>query len=241
MQCRELEVPDDSPKQNLAILLSRAAKPRPREVGDLPIWQTAMSKIRCRPADLRNPPKWLLDVAKRLPLSDVRVRRDWSRILSFCSAAALLRGFESKEPVDIKFEDYCVVYRILEPILAESLKGSDAPEYRVARAVAKLNKREERPATVREIAKELGWKESRVYKHLKSAVRRKLIKYQKGTRERNLRPIIARANAGHFLPSPPSVLRRNPAIGKEVRYVDPFTGRRKKVTRKSLRNVWKSC
>jgi MoxR-like ATPase len=221
---------DDSPKQTLAILLARAAKPRPKELEDLPIWQAAMSKIRCRAADLRNPPEWLLDVAKKLPLHDARVRRDWSRILSFCSAAALLRGFESKGPVDITFEDYCVVYRILEPILAESLEGADAPEDTIARAVAKLNRRLERPVTVHEIAKELGWKESRVYKHLKSAVRRKLVKYQKGTRERNLRPIIARREGGHFLPRPRSILRRKPEIGKKVKYVDPFTGCRKKVT-----------
>ena len=216
---------DDSPKQNLAILLSRATKPRPNDVADLPIWQAAMAKIKCKAADFRNPPKWLLDVARRLPLNDVRVRRDWSRILSFCNAAALLRGFESTAPVDIEFVDYCVAYRILEPILAASLKGSDAPEYKVARAVAKLNKRLNRPVTVHEIATKLHWKDSRVYKHLKTAARRKLVTYEKGTRERNLRPVVAgRGRAGSFLPSPRSVLRRNPAIKGKVKYVDPLTG-----------------
>jgi len=223
---------DDSPKQNLAILLSRAAKPRPNDLADLPIWQAAMSMIKCKPNDFRNPPKWLQDVAKRLPLNDVRVRRDWSRILSFCNAAALLRGFESDRLVDIEFPDYCVVYRILEPILSASLKDSDAPEHNVARTVAKLNKRFNRPVTVHEIAKQLRWKTSRVYKHLQSAAKRKLVKYEKGTRQRNLRPISARKHAtGRFLPSPHSILKLNPEIGKSVKYIDPFTGHWKKITR----------
>jgi len=223
---------DDSPKQNRAIVLARARKPRTVTLGDLPSWQAAMAKLKPKAGDFQHPPRFLADVAKRLPLNDVSVRRQWNRILSFLSAVALLRGFESKQPVDIEFVDYCIVYRILEPILVATLKDSGAPEHTVANAVAKLNKKFERSATVHEIAKELSWKESRVYKHLKAAARRKLVKYEKGTRERNLRPVIARKEeTERFLPSPRSVLRRNPEIGKKVKYVDPFTGKWKKVER----------
>jgi hypothetical protein len=223
---------DDSPKQNRAIVVARARKPRTINSGDLPVWQAAMAKLKCKAADFQHPPRFLTDVAKRLPLNDVSVRRQWNRILSFLSAAALLREFESKHPVDIEFTDYCVVYRILEPILAATLKASSTPERTVAKAVAKLNKNLKRAVTVREIAKELNWKKSLVYKHLRSAVRQKLVKYEKGTRERNLRPVIARREeTERFLPSPRSVLRHNPEIGKKVKYVDPFTGKWKKVER----------
>jgi hypothetical protein len=223
---------DDSPKQNRAIVLARARKPKTINSGDLPAWQRAMAKLKCKASDFQRPPRFLADVAKRLPLNDVSVRRQWNRILSFLSAAALLRGFEAKQPVDIGFADYCIVYRILEPILAATLKGSNTPEHVVANAVAKLNKKLERSVTVHEIANELGWKEPRVYKHLKAAARRKLVKYEKGTRERNLRPVIARKeDPERFLPSPRSVMKRNPEIGMKVKYIDPFTGKWKKVER----------
>ena len=221
---------DDSPKQNLAILLAGARQSRTASPVHLPVWQAAMAKLRCKVDDFKKPPKFLVDVAKKLPRNDVSVRRQWNRILSFLSAAAMLRGFESKQPVDIEFVDYCVVYRILEPILAASLKPLNDPDFRVAAAAAKLNKRLERSVTVGEIAKELHWKKSRVYKHLRSAVRRKLVKYESGTRERNLRPIIARkVSTRRFLPTPRSILKRIPEIGRKVKYVDPFTGNWKKV------------
>jgi hypothetical protein len=223
---------DSSPKQNRAIVLARAKKPRIVNLGDLPVWQAAMAKLKCKADDFQHPPRFLADVAKRLPLNDVSVRRQWNRILSFLSAAALVRGFESKQPVDIEFADYCVVYRILEPILVSALQRPNTPESQVARATAALNKRLGRSVTVRELAKKLNWKEPRVYKHVTTAARQKLVKYESGSRERNLRPIIARKETSRrFLPSPRSVLRRNREIGKKVKYVDPFTGKRKKVER----------
>jgi len=223
---------DDSRRQSLAICLARARAPRSKDTSDLPAWQVAMSKIKFKLGDFQNPPKWLSYVARRLPLSDVQVRRDWSRIMSFLSAIALLRSFESSEPVDVLFADYCIVYRILEPILASTLKTADAPEYQVAKTAAMLNRKLKRPVTVREIAEELRWKERLVYKHLRTALQRKLVRYKKGTRENNQKLIIAKNREyDRFLPSPRSVLKHNPEIGKKVRYVDPFTGRWKKVER----------
>jgi len=42
---------------------------------------------------------------------------------------------------------------------------------------------------------------------------------------------LAPRAAKGFLPSPTSVLKSNPAIGKKVKYIDPFTGTWKKVQR----------
>jgi hypothetical protein len=223
---------DDSRQQNLAICLARARAPRTKDTSDLPIWQAAMSKIKFKPGDFQRPPKFLTYVARHLPLNNVQVRREWNRILSLMSAAALLRGFESTEAVEIKFADYCVVYRILEPILVVNLKHSDAPEYELAKAAATLNKNLNRPATVREIAEELNWKERFVYKQLKAALRRKLVRTEKGTGEKNRKLVVARKReCNRFLPSPRSVLKHNPELGTKVKYVDPFTGRWKTVKR----------
>ena len=223
---------DNSRKQNLAICLSHALAPRTRETSDLPHWQAAMSKIAFKSGDFEAPSEFLSYVAKHLPLDNAGVRREWDRIMSCLRAVALLRGFESREPVNIEFADYCVVYQILEPILASTLKHTDSQEYAVAKAAAMLNRKLRRPVTVREIAEELRWKERLVYKHLKTALHRKLVRYKRGTRENNQKLIIAKhRDYRRFLPSPRSVLKHNPAIGKKVRYVDPFTGRRKRITR----------
>ena len=132
---------------------------------------------------------------------------------------------------DITFEDYCVAYRTLEPVFASTLCGLPTQAVMLAEAVRKLTHRLNRPVTTREVAKELSWKESLVHKHKKVAVKRKLIEYEPGTREKNVKRFVACNEAVGFLPHPRLVLKRNPEIGRKVKYVDPFTGKRKKVQR----------
>jgi len=62
-------------------------------------------------------------------------------------------------------------------------------------------------------------------------VKHKLIEYESGTREKNVKRLLAGREASGFLPHPRKVLKRNPEIGKKVKYVDPFTGKWRKVKR----------
>lgn len=87
---------DTSPGQSLAILRARAKGTKIIDEHDLPVWQAAMSALKCGKHDFHHPPKWLDYVARHLPLEDVRVRRDWDRFLTFCCAIALCRSFRSK-------------------------------------------------------------------------------------------------------------------------------------------------
>jgi hypothetical protein len=71
---------DISREQSLAILEARARGPKTIDRRDLPIWRAAMSLLK-------------YNKARHLPLDDVRVRRDWDRFITFCSAIALCRSF----------------------------------------------------------------------------------------------------------------------------------------------------
>jgi hypothetical protein len=216
---------DDSTTQSLAIVTAQAKAPMVIDAKDLPIWQTAMLLLKYLAGDFASPPEWLQYIAKHLPLDNVRVRRDWERFLAFCKAVALCRSFQSGHPVNIDFSDYCVAYRIFEPVFASTLRGLPTQELALARAVAKLNARYHRSVTVGELARELGWEKAVVYKLAKKSVRRRLLEYEPGTRERNVKRIRVRERvAGQFLPSPKTVLKRNPKIGRKVKYVDPFSG-----------------
>jgi hypothetical protein len=167
-------------------------------------------------------------VAERLPLEKVRVRRDWDRFLGFCYAIALCRSRGKRDrAIDITFADYCVAYDIFESVFAATLQGVRTQEVELARAVAKLNKRLQRGATVKEIAEKLTWKQSLVYKYVSKAVSKRLVEYESGpARESNLKRILAvDGRAGGFLQSPFTVLRDNPEIGKAIKYIDPFTGK----------------
>jgi hypothetical protein len=106
----------------------------------------------------------------------------------------------------------------------------------VSHAIADLNKKLERAVTAREVAQHLKWKSSLVYKYAKSAVRHRLVQHESGTREKNVKRLLAcdRAATG-FLPSPRKVFKSNPEIGKQVKYIDPFTGEEVVLRRKRSR------
>jgi energy-coupling factor transporter ATP-binding protein EcfA2 len=216
---------DESPEQNLAIVVARARGPNTIDERDLPVWQRATSLLKCRSGDFTNPPPWIRYVAENLPLARVRVRRDWDRFLSFCCAIALCRaGRRRGRQLDLTFPDFCVAYRILEPVFASTNRGVRTQEVELSNAVARLNMKLRRAATVQEVADVLGWKESLVYKRVKGGVQRRVLEYEPGTRERNVKGLLARLDTTGFLPKPAVVLRENPGIGKNVEYVDPFTG-----------------
>jgi hypothetical protein len=227
---------DESPVQTLAILTAQATGRKAVSLRDLPLWRAAMSLMTSRKGDFCNPPVWLQYVAHQLPLAKIRVRRDWSRFLSFCKAVAICRPHspDATEPVDITFADYCVAYQIFEPVLASTVRGLPTQELNLSRCVAVLNRRFGRAVTIREIARQLNWKESLVYKHMKPALRHRLLEYESGTRERNLKRVLASTSASRgFLPSPISVFKNNPDIGSEAKYVDPFAGKCRIIRRKT--------
>lgn len=226
---------DESSKQTLAILTAQAGRPKRVNYRELRVWRTAMSLLVRRKDDFRNPPAWLRYVAEQLPLTKVRVRRDWNRSITFLKAVALCRSVPGRnEPLDITFADYCVAYQIFEPVLASTLRGYPTQELLVSQAVAKLIKRLNRAVTTREVAKQLKWKESLVYKHLKGAVRHRLVEYESGTHEKNLKRLLTRNEAKtQFLPTPKSVFTGNREIGTEAAYVDPFSGKRRILRREA--------
>jgi hypothetical protein len=223
---------DDSPEQNLAVVTARAKRPKIWDSRDLPIWRAATSLLVYQAGDFGIYPEWLQFVAKHLPLDNARVRRDWDRFLSFCQAVALCRVVRRGHPANIRFSDYCVTYKICEPAFSSTLRGLPTQELALVKAITKLNKIFKRSVTVREIARELDWNEKVVYKRARAAEESGLIEYEKGTRERNVKLIRApNQMPSKFLPSPKIVFRRNPQIGKKVKYVDPFTGKWKTIKR----------
>jgi hypothetical protein len=223
---------DLSPAQSRAIVRARARRPLIPDCSDLPIWQKAMSLLVYKKGDFEHPPEWIEYVATKLPLDEVRVRRDWDRFLKFCAAVALWRSFGRKKPVDISFKDYCIAFRILEPVFASALQSVRAQNDVLGAAVATLYKRFQRPVEVQEIAEEMGWKESLAYKNVKKAAKNHLAKYEAGTREHNLKRVLPiDQGAVRFLPSPRSVLKHYPELGDKVKYVDPLSGKWKAVRR----------
>ncbi len=222
----------EGPEQTLAILRAQARGKPCIDSKDLELWRAATGLLRTKPGDFGIPPNWLDYVAEHLPLGEVRVRRDWIRFLAFLRAVALCRPRPDRGPLDISSGDYCVAYKIFEPVLVASVRELPAQEMQVAQTIARPNKETGEAATIRDVAKRLGWKEDLVRKRAKSAVKNRLAEFEPGNREKNVKRLVARDDATKkFLPTPRQVLKHHKDIGRKIKYVDPFNGTWKVVRR----------
>jgi hypothetical protein len=218
---------DESPAQTLAIVKSRAQGLKLVAYDqDLALWEQATNLLVVKKGDFENHPRWLIFVAEQLPVDNVGVRRAWARFEIFCCAIALCRGVgAAADRMAITFPDYCVAYRIFEPVFASELQGLRIEELQLARMIAKLNTREGRPVTVHEIAEELQADERLISDQVKSVQKSGLVSYESETGKRKGEGLVAKKQAPwSFLPSPKSVLKNHPALGRKVSYVDPFSG-----------------
>ncbi|MGA8538800.1 MAG: hypothetical protein WB566_04835, partial [Terriglobales bacterium] len=140
---------DESPEQTGEIMRAKI-RSRPKiEEQELTLWRAATSLLTARPGDFEQPPAWLNFVADQVPRDNVRVRRDWPRFLTFCCAVTLCSGRREKDaPLNITFEDYCIAYKILNPVFAATLEGISDKEIELVRVLAKLALQHGRGVTV---------------------------------------------------------------------------------------------
>jgi hypothetical protein len=208
---------DESPQQTLAVLEAEIDRSTTNKAPNLKVWHEAMRLVAKRKVSF-SLPSWFRFVAHRLPRGQVRMRRDWVRFLIFCKAIALLRSFrkDNKSPKVVKvcFTDYCEAYEILKNALEFSVTGVHEREADLKGAVEKLHKRLRRAVAVNEVASELGWKSSHVYKFIPRAIRHGLLCYEEGIRPNNqkrLLPVLTPSRS--LLPSPRTVFEENAEIG----------------------------
>ena len=226
---------DESPDQTLEIAEAAISKPgRPSEP-PLAVWHEAVRLLGAQKVQVSFP-DWFRFIVSKLPISQVRVRRDWGRFLAFCKIIASCRRWTpSRKPareIAIEFPDYCVAYRIFAAPFAATVYQVHERELSIVAAVRKLYARCKRAVTHREIAAHLRWRESLVYKYIPKAVKHGLVKYEAGTSQTNLKRLLPVPGPPKiFLPSPEWVFEENPHIGKTASYIDPITGQKKTFTR----------
>jgi len=184
-------------------------------------------------------PSWLKTVAAHIPADDTRARRDSARLRSLLEAVALVRSFsdgrraDNPDRIEIRFSDYGISHQILSTAFSSTYRGVQPQVLRVSEAVSELHKETKRSVTVHEIAEKLSWEQQVTYKWVKVAVNQKLILLEPGAHEKNVKLYSpGRSKSTRFLPDPQSVLDDCDELPDSVVYLDPLTGKQKKLRRK---------
>jgi hypothetical protein len=231
---------NESPKQTLAIVEAELAPHTKANTEDLPAWHTAVELLLASSYTFEFSDCFKL-VASQLPVTYVRVRRDWPRFLSLCKAVALCRSFtqtndkrKRRKRIQISFSDYCVSYELLNKAFSSTVYNAHDREVEIAVAVQKLHAKKKRPIEISEIAYALGWERALVYKFIKRAVSHHLILKKGPTQQHNLKSYIPVSRSKtQFLPTPQSVLDEQIELDKQTSYVHPLTGKTVTLERRS--------
>ncbi|MGA2647833.1 MAG: hypothetical protein ABSF15_24300 [Candidatus Sulfotelmatobacter sp.] len=227
-RCLTIRV-SEAPDKILAVLKASLnsskndVEPEDAEPG-LEVWQQAIRLIGERANNPFEFPSWLEFVAEQLPRDRVRVQRDWKRFLALLQAAALCRP-QLRSTNEIAISDYCVAHRILGSAFTATAHAVNQNELAIQRAVKKLSGDERRPVAISDLRKHLNWADGAVYKYVRMAVKHRLVEFEPGTREKNVKRLLPTdAVVGDFLPDPKKVLEHI-GIGKgKTTYINPLTG-----------------
>jgi energy-coupling factor transporter ATP-binding protein EcfA2 len=219
----------ETPSKILAVLKSAISRASAHEEPGAEVWQEAIRLIAKRAKKPFTFPDWLEFVAEQLPRNNVRVQRDWKRFLASLQAAALCRP-QTGSSNEVTFADYCVVYRILNLAFTATAHAVNENEIAIQKAVKKLAREPGHAVTIRDIRDELSWTDGMVYKYVRLAAKHGLVKFEPGTRERNIKRLLPTdETVGDFLPNPKRVLEHIGRGKGKTEYVDPLTGETKRL------------
>ena len=222
---------DETSDQNAAVFKAAITAGEESDEPDLKVWQQAIRLLIENYEGVFTYPKWFEYVAEQVPRERVRTRRDWKRFLGFIQAIALCRS-QADGTKEITFADYCAAYHILNSALTATTYALNENELTVQKAVGKLYGELGRAVTTKELREYLGWDKSMAYKYVRASVKHNLIRYQPGTTEKNVKPLLpVQETSGTFLPSPTQVLANAKELGNSKDYVSPLTGKLTRVRR----------
>jgi hypothetical protein len=220
-----------TPEQNLAVFKAAIAGETTASEPDVEVWQEAMRQLVSAYKKRYEFPAWFEYIVEQIPKERPRFRRDWKRFLGCIEAIALCRS-QVDASEEITAADYCVAYRILNQAFTAAAFEVGENELAVQRTVTRLSNRFGRAVKISEIRDSLKWGDGMTYKHVRAAVKQKLIRYEPGTAEQNVKRLVPiERGSSTFLPSPEQVLQNAEGLPQSVEYVDPLTGELKKVSR----------
>lgn len=228
---------DASAAQTRSVLRSKFER-RTSELGSLPlsVWQEACRIVSREKIKLIYP-DWFRQIGELLPSGEPRARRDADRFLSLLEAVTRCRSFSDgrrnkSNQIEINLADYAVAFEILSDAFSSTYRGVHPQALKLANAVGNLNKKLGRPISIKETAQELAWENALAYKWAAVAVEEKLLAHQEGTHEKNQKFLLpVPGTATQFLPSPTNLLRAGENLGGELTFVDPLTGKERKLLR----------
>jgi hypothetical protein len=220
---------DESSDQTRDIVRSYTEHKEHLSRKELRVWRTVHRLLEGLVGTKITFPKWFKEIADRLFVDDLRVRRYYPAFVEACRTVCLIRSFlphrkrGKRGELEVDFADFAITTVIFDPVFVESLHLGKAAGETTRRLVDEIAVEKERPVRAKDVAHKLGISMDQAYSKLRYAERmgviRRVNKPEKGNRKTYLATPRPR-----FVPDPEKLFQKIKNLGPEVKFVHPITG-----------------
>jgi hypothetical protein len=175
-------------------------------------------------------PRWFDEVAERLYVDDLRVRRYYPAFIEACRTVCLIRSFQPDRKLSkhgqlvVDFADYAITALIFDSAFVESLHLAKGAGEATRRLVEEIAAREKRPVEAKDIMSELKTSKDKAYSKLRYAKQAGVICCQVNEPQRNNRKAYLSNPHPRFVPDPKKLFQKLKDLDKTVRFVHPLKG-----------------
>ena len=220
---------DESQDQTLKIVKSYTQHGEPLSRAERRAWHMVQRQLEKRGDTSIIFPDWFEEIAKRLFIGDLRVRRYYPAFLDACRTVCLIRSFQPGRKLSkqgeliVDFADFAVTTLIFDSVFVESLHLGKGVGEATRRLVEEIADREKRPVEAKDISRKLKIALDVAYKKLRYAERAGVIR-RANKSEKSNRKLFLPVPRLRFVPDPKKLFRKLKGIEETVQFVHPITG-----------------
>ena len=220
---------DESPQQTRRIAEAYTQTGKPFSRKERRVWRTVHRILEKKIGTEVIFPTWFSEIAKRLFVDDLRVRRYYPAFVEACRTVALIRSFQpDRRPskhgrLEVDFADFAITALIFDSVFVESLHLNRTAGEATRKLVEKIVARKSRPVDVKDIMKELKVSKDQAYSKLRYAERAGVI-LRANKPEKSNHKLFLPAPRPRFVPDPEKLFRKLKGLVDKVRFIHPLTG-----------------
>ena len=175
-------------------------------------------------------PKWFEEIANRLFVDDLRVRRYYPAFVEACRTVCLIRSFQPDRKLSkhgelvVDFADFALTALIFDPVFVESLHLGKGVGEVTRRLVEVISVEKGRPVRAKDVARKLSISMDQAYSKLRYAEKVGVIRRANKPEKSNRKAYLSNPRP-RFVPDPKKLFRKLKDLGETVRFVHPITGK----------------
>jgi len=220
---------DESKGQTRQIVKSYTKQREPLTHKELRTWYAVHRLLEQRIGTEIVFPKWFDEIADRLFVDDLSVRRYYPAFIEACRTVSLIRSFQpGRKPANhnefvVDFADFAITALIFDSVFVESLYLDKKAGEATRRVVEEITTKEKRAADAKDVARKLKISRDAAYNKLRYAEKAGAVR-RANKPEKSNHKLFLPAHRPRFVPDPEKLFRKLKGLGDKVRFIHPLTG-----------------